>query len=134
MISLIKIRLQYIKRHLCLLVFTYLFIPIIILLFCLFNIGSRANIKLVPYNSTSKIISEDILFFKESYLDLKLIINGTLIVVDDIDLCDQIESFLYSSTDVPVINCTNNENIYIEGFHNTIKIKGKKGKYKIFID
>ena len=133
MISLIGIRLQYIKRHLCLLVWTYLFLPIIILLAGLINLSDKENIDLVPYNDAN-IISENNQFFTESYTDLEYIIRESLFVVDEMSMCGKINSYINNITNIPEINCTNNENKYIKGLTNTIKIKGKNRKYKIYID
>ena len=136
MISLIGIRLQYIKRHLCLLICTYLLLPIIILLVGLLNLSNKEDIDLVPYNDP-EVISEDNLFFNGPYTELDDIIKETLFVVDDEEeMCDKIKNYIANTTSIIIEDnqCTNNENKYIENLRNTIKIKGKKERHKIFVD
>ena len=141
MISLLRIRITYIKRHPCLLFWTYLFLPIIIFLFGLIRLlDIKLDFKYVEFQPAIANISEELLFFQNdninSYSALRESLPYTIFVVDEENKCPEIQKFISDNTNeyVKEINCSTYEYITIKT-KNVIKIKKEKNdRYRIYLD
>ena len=133
MLSLIKIRVKYIIRNPCLLFWTYLFLPIIILIAALVSIKNKDKYSLKSFNSF--ILQDQKTFFKEGqeYLNILIYLNYTGFLVDEEKSCDAIKSILsdYGICQERCPICTEKESNFDNYTLNIIKIKKKKGKYNV---
>ena len=89
MLALIRIRVKYIIRHPCLLFWSYLFLPIVIIIAAIVIITKKDSYSLKTSNSVSLIKSE---FFQEAqgYPNIKRDFNFTGFLVDNKADCDKI--------------------------------------------
>ncbi len=134
MFSLISIRVKYLIRHPCLLFWSYLFLPLVIIAFGIYsvlnkeqNIYFKAREK--PYN-----ISE-LQFFNITYEKLNKYWNSTLFIVDKKEDCEKIEQFFINENILKsnIISCSNfTQNISNET-ENIIKIEKDDKKYRIYL-
>ena len=88
MLSLIRIRIKYIIRHPCLLFWSYLFLPIVILIIALVSLSDKKDLNLISYKSAS--LNTPLEFFKEGeqYSELSPYLPYTGILIDDKNKCD----------------------------------------------
>ena len=134
MFSLISIRIKYLIRHPCLLFWSYLFLPLVILAFGIYSVLNKEQkiffkAREKPYN-----ISE-LQFFNMTYEKLNKYWNSTLFVVDKIEDCEKIQKFFINEKIVnsSIISCSNiNQNISNET-ENIITIKKDDKKYRIYL-
>ena len=133
MLSLIKIRVKYIIRKPCLLFWTYLFLPIIILIAAIVTINNKKKKTLTSFESS--ILPYQKTFFNEieEYPNINFYLNFTGFLVDEEKDCNTINSIL-SEFDIcqeqcPI--CTEKESSFDNYTVNIIKIKKKKGKYNV---
>ena len=133
MLSLIKIRIKYIIRKPCLLFWTYLFIPIIILIAAVITIKNKKNQTLKSFQSA--ILDEQRIFFKENeeYSNIKEYLYFTGFLVDNENDCEKINSVLeeYNLCEDKCPICTEKENTFDNYTLNIIEINKKKGKYNV---
>ena len=94
MLSLIKIRVKYIIRKPCLLFWTYLFLPIIILIAAIVTIKNKKKQTLTSFESF--ILPYQKTFFNEieEYPNIKEYLNFTGFLVDEENDCNVINSIL----------------------------------------
>ena len=145
MISLINSRVKYIIRHPCLLFWTYLFLPIIILIAAIIRFFNKEKIDPITYFDSTPVkniadnISEDIIFTNpllnnKSLGYLNYYWNGTLIFlnkeVKDID-CNKVLTFFKDNANTKEIKCSNNEKDISNETINIIKIGKKDNHYRI---
>ena len=148
MLSLIRIRIKYLIRNPCLLFWTYLFIPGIIL-FVILKGGitkySKETIMMQSKNSPIKS-GEDYFFneinsknnnnmVKRSYNSIKNFLYKTSILVNDENDCSTIQNFIQEETDIKV-NCSFYENNFTNQTTHIIKFeKNKKNNnyYNIYL-
>ena len=132
MLALIRIRVKYIIRHPCLLFWSYLFLPIVIIIAAIVIITKKDSYSLKTSNSVSLIKSE---FFQEAqgYPNIKRDFNFTGFLVDNKADCDKItkvlEDFDLCTYQCP--KCTDTESNFDNYTLNIIKIEKKNGKYDI---
>ena len=137
MMSLIKIRIKYIIRHPCLLFWTYLFLPIIILIAAIISIPEKEKPILKYFRPI--IFQEQQIFFKEKgedeYSNLKEQLNFTGFLVPEQKYCDEINSLFieYDMCQIKCPICTNKESNFDNSTKNIIKISKKNGKYNIYL-
>ena len=131
MISLIQIRAKYVMRHYCLLFWTYIFLPSIILLAAIIQLSDREKYNKIPYQEHFE--TEEKTFFKDTYQALGNIMSATVFVVENNNTCDTIIKYINEMTSA-ITYCTNNENNNLKGIYNIIKIKEKNDKYRIFLN
>ena len=133
MLSLIKIRVKYIIRKPCLLFWTYLFIPIIILIAALISIKNKKKRDLQSFESA--IFPDQKIFFNggEEYSNIKDYLQFTGFLVDDIKDCEAINSLLteYNICQEKCPICTDKESSFDNFTLNIIEIEKKKGKYNV---
>ena len=134
MLSLISIRTKYLIRKPCLLFWSYLFIPVIILLIAIFQLLKKSKtFEIIPKQSPYQI--EEKYFFDNSisYVNLYYYLNSTLFVVDNEVYCPKIVNFFESNEIIENINCSTNENNVTNLTSNIINIETKKGKFRIYL-
>ena len=133
MLSLIKIRVKYIIRNPCLLFWSYLFIPILILIASIFIISDKKKYDIKSFES---VTLDTLKFFEEnqSYLNIKNELNYTGFLVDDKGYCNVInrtlKDFNLCMNDLCPI-CTKRESDFNNYTENIIKIEKDDGKYDI---
>ena len=145
--SLINIRIKYILRHHCLLFWTYLFLPILILIAAIsqliqklfqneemspipkFDSASLMDNNSKTINFTNPLLNKGLLGNFTPYW------NGTILVVDkdikDIE-CDKVLKFFQENANAE-LNCSNDENGITNETVNIIKINKKDERYRIDI-
>lgn len=141
--SLINIRIKYILRHHCLLFWTYLFLPILILIAAIALLFQKEKMSPIPefdsaslmdnnsktINFTNPLLNKGLLGNFEPYW------NGTILVVDkdikDIE-CDKVLKFFQENANAE-LNCSNDENGITNETVNIIKINKKDERYRIDI-
>ena len=133
MLSLIKIRFKYIVRKPCLLFWTYLFIPIIILIASIITIKNKKKKTLKSFESA--VLGEQRIFFKENeeYSNIKEYLIYTGFLVDNEEDCEKINSLLqeYNICQGNCPICTEKESTFDNYTINIIEINKKKGKYNV---
>ena len=133
MLSLLKIRVKYIIRKPCLLFWTYLFLPIIILIAAIIVISKKKEKTLKSFNSY--VFNQKRKFFDEinEYSNIKDGLSGTTFVVDNEKYCDTIIPLLndYGITEDKCPLCTGRESNVNNYTANIIKLEKKKGKYNV---
>ena len=130
MLSLIRIRIKYIIRHPCLLFWSYLFLPIVILIIALVSLSDKKDLDLISYKSVSLKTPLD--FFKEGeqYSKLSPYLPYTGILIDDKNKCDKIDDIL-DDYHISFSNCSNKESDFDDLIVNIVQIEQKDGKYKV---
>ena len=135
MISLIQIRLAYLKRHPCLLFWGYLFLPLIILLFAIYKLNSDKTEYVYQEKRNPDPIDQEFLFFDEgnSYFRLYRYWASTVFIVDQIENCDKIRKYFREELYYNNINCSSFESNYTEKTENIIKIQKEGKKYRVYL-
>jgi len=133
MLSLIRIRVKYVLRHPLLLFWTYLFIPLLILLFVLYKfIRGKINFNLLNTEKSYSIDKQYIFFKDAKYPNLNRYWDYTIFVADKNEDCQKIHNFFnYTFKNPNMINCTVIENNYTNKSENIIKIEKKSDKYRV---
>ena len=133
MLSLIKIRVRYIIRKPCLLFWTYLFLPIIILIAAIIVITKKKEKTLksfAPY-----VFNQRLKFFDDNdeYSNIKEGLKGTTFVVNDEKYCETIIPLLnaYGIAEDKCPLCTGRESNINNYTINIIKLEKKKGKFNV---
>ena len=134
MLSLIKIRVKYIIRKPCLLFWTYLFLPIIILIAAIVVISKKEEKTLKSFNPF--IFNKRRKFFDDNgqeYADIKDGLSGTTFLVDNENYCNTIIDLLtqYGIYEDECPLCTGRESNINNHTINIIKLEKKNGKYKV---
>ena len=134
MLSLIKIRVKYILRKPCLLFWTYLFLPIIILIAAIVVISKKDEKTLKSFNPF--IFNKRRKFFDDNgqeYADIKDGLSGTTFLVDNENYCNTIINLLnqYGIYEDECPLCTGRESNINNHTINIIKLEKKNGKYKV---
>ena len=140
MISLIKIRIKYIIRNPCLLFWTYLFLPVLILGLGIFIFIKKEKIERLPefestsliYNNTEKIFTNPLLN-KNSFNYLENYWNFTLLIVDKGIKCDKVLQYFQEIANANKINCSYSEKDITNKSINIIKINKKDNSYRVDI-
>ena len=141
MLSLISIRVQYLKRHPCLLFWSYLFLPGVILVITILVNNTRdkvlpaKDLKQNPYP-----IGQDYFFdqlinktkVKRKYDELISFLPNTVIVTNDDRICSSIDKYIIEETNITV-NCSYYTRNYTNETTHIIKIEKIEDKYKIFL-
>jgi len=135
MISLIQIRIAYLKRHPCLLFWGYLFLPLIILLFGIYKLTKDKTIYVYQEKKDPEPINQEFLFFddRNSYFKLFRYWDSTTFIVDQIENCDKIRNFFRDEFYLKDINCSIIESNYTQKTENIIKIKKEGKKYRVYL-
>ena len=127
MFSLIKIRAKYLKRHLCAVYCSNLFIPTlaIFILLILLYIGLDVLLKFKESNTQypGRTLDKNIDLFK---LNLSIFDNNIVFLTEDVKDCDIINNILGKS-----INCKTDENDETDKKKQIVKIINKDEKYDI---
>jgi hypothetical protein len=136
MIPLIRIRVKYLIRNPCLLFWSYLFLPALILAIAIYKLVSeKPEFKMQLRENPYKI---DELYFNEtsilSYKTLSRYWPATLFVADDEQECAKIRDFFDKSNIYQNINCSTFENAATNKTENIIKIEKKSEKYRIYLN
>ena len=144
MLALLNIRIKYILRHPCLLFFSYLFLPAIIIIASIFLLIDKKGAEKVAKNYPL-VFDYDFSFNTdedkpyEYYKNLNLYWNNTIFISESLD-CNEIIGFIdkkinnKDNNNYPVnsIKCKKNNNNLTEDEVNVIYIKkGKNKKYRI---
>ena len=133
MLSLISIRSKYLFRHPCLLFWTYLVIPILIIII---TIISKLNEKeeIIPLDFKEPPLEIGIKSFKADdqyeFKDLEYYWPGSLLVVDKQLDCSKVNQTFYELTS-SILNCSYSERDANNLTFNIFHLKKDKDKYKI---
>ena len=132
MIPLLRIRLKYLKRHCCLLFWTYIFIPSLVFATAIisFLIGKETINK---YEKTKPIIYEELEFNKiDNFNFISNYLEYSLFVVEDETKCSEIQKLISKETNqfVENVNCSISEKNVTSQTSNIIKIKKVDDKYR----
>ena len=139
MLSLINIRVKYLTRHPCILFWSYLFLPGIILLISLR--GKKDDQLPLKLLKKPPIASGEDLFFdqlingqknKRTYESLKIFLPNTSIIINDESYCNDIINYTLTETNIKV-NCSYFKNNFTNDTTHIIKIEKKEDKFKIFL-
>ena len=144
MLALLNIRIKYILRHPCLLFFSYIFLPAIIIIVSIFLLINKKGAEKIVKNYP-KVFDYDFNFNTdevepyEYYKNLNIFWNSTIFISESLD-CNEIMGFIdkkinnKDNNNYPVnsIKCKKNDNNLTEDEVNVIYIKkGKNKKYRI---
>ena len=137
MLSLIKIRLKYIIRHPCLLFWTYIFLPAIILIAAIIVLTNKSDYKLEKYEKEA-LPDSTRYFLNNTFENLQKLsyLNFTAFLVDNEDNCNKIiEVFNANKIFIPhdyeqYVFCNTSESNLSNLTLNIIKIKKKDGIYR----
>lgn len=136
MLSLLSIRVKYLIRKPCLLFWTYLFIPIVILIVGIIQFMNGENRKFILYPKDEPIQFAEKYFFPidNSYQSLtEYYFYFTLFVVDDEKYCSKIRDFFEKNNIIENITCSNSEKSANNMTANIIKLKMEDNKYRIYL-
>ena len=134
MISLIQIRIAYLKRHPCLLFWGYLFLPLIILSFGIYKLTKDKTIYEYQEKKDPEPINQEFLFFDEyNYFKLYRYWESTTFIVDQIENCDKIRNYFREELYLKNINCSIIESNYTQKTENIIKIRKEGKKYRVYL-
>ena len=136
MLPLIRIRVKYLIRNPCLLFWSYLFLPALILAIAIYQLLSEKPIFKKQLRESPYKIDE--LYFNEtsilSYQTLSRYWPATLFVADNEQECAKIRDFFDKSNIYQNINCSTIENAATNKTENIIKIEKKSEKYRIYLN
>ena len=131
MLPLLRIRIKYIFRHKCDLLWTYLLIPIILLIFTVYG-----GVKFKKYKKLEKkeleggLVFEDYLFYSISISeDTKYSLKATTFLANNREDQEYMPAFIYNETGIRV-NCYLKGSNINESYKNLITIKNENGKYR----
>ena len=145
MLSLINIRIKYLIRNPCLLFWTYLFLPGIILFIIIkggFNKETKQNYIIQLKNSPiesgedyffNQIDSKNNRTIKRNYNSIKNYLYKTSILVNDEIDCIKIQNIIEEEINMK-INCSYYENNFTSQTTHIIKFEKKNNNYKIILN
>ena len=130
---MLKIRIKFFLRNKCMLIWTYLLIPIIAFIFSIFYLCINKNIYL--YNLEQKEIKgfplhEDYLFHNRSYNRLEEIFRQSIFLVNNETDYNSLPKFISDLKGINV-NCYMNKKDIDKPYSLLFELINKKGKYKI---
>ena len=130
---MLKIRIKFFLRNKCMLIWTYLLIPIIAFIFSIFYLCINKNIYL--YNLEQKEIKgfplhEDYLFHNRSYNRLEEIFRQSIFLVNNETDYNSLPTFISYLKGINV-NCYMNKKDIDKPYSLLFELINKKGKYKI---
>ena len=140
MLSLVKIRIKYIIRNPCLLFWTYILIPGLVLISAIYMVLYREKYTLETYEKY--VIPETKYFMEEKFENLKHFnfLNFTAFIADNNQNCEKIQNFLkkknISIRDNNLENypiCATLEKNLNNFTLNIIKISKTNGKYRVIL-
>ena len=135
MLSLIRIRIKYLIRHPCLLFWSYLFLPLLILIIAIFKLKDGPNQYELQITEEPYSIKKEYTFFQKqiSYFNLYKYWRSTVFVVNKEEDCTKIQNFFNESLGVKNINCSLLESNVTIKTENIIKIKRENEKYRVYL-
>ena len=132
MLSLLRIRVKYLIRKPCLLFWSYLFLPILVLIIAIYQLIHKSTQFDVILKENPIEIGEKYFFSDaNSYDDIKYYFYFSMIVVDDKKYCDQIIGFFKKNKIFRNINCSTTIKDATNLTANIIQIEKKKNKFRI---
>ena len=141
MLSLINIRVKYLKRHPCLLCWSYLFLPGIILFITIVLMKTRNKVlPIKDLKNAPKLAGEDYFFdqlvdgakVKRTYDKIVSFLPNTIVITNDDRQCDNIVNYIEEETNT-TLNCSYYTNNFTNDTTHIIKIEKIDNKYKIFL-
>ena len=143
MLALLNIRIKYILRHPCLLFFSYIFLPAIIIIISIFLLIDKEGAKKIDknypnvFNYNFNFTSDDTPLY-DYYKELDFIWNKTIFISESFD-CNEITEFIEKKINNMVnnypgysIRCKKNDKNLTDDEVNVIYMKkGKNKKYRI---
>ena len=137
MLALMNIRVKYLKRNPCLLFWSYLFLPGLILFF-IFTKKKKYSFPLKHIKYPPIPSGEDLFFdklvngekSKRTYESLLSFLPNTSIIINDDSYCDKIVNFTLEETRIKV-NCSYFMNNFTNDTTHIIKIMKIEDKFKI---
>ena len=131
MITLVKIRLTYLKRKKCMVFFSYLLIPLIILISIFVYIANNKGLSQTEYNPkrTFNYNFDNYLFSTNAneYQMIQAFLNNTSIISKDEDKAKKFQSFLSNKLNINV-DIYSNEKSASKNISNLILINYNKNK------
>ena len=131
MITLVKIRLTYLKRKKCMVFFSYLLIPLIILISIFVYIANNKGLSKTEYNPkrTFNYNFDNYLFSTNAneYQMIQAFLNNTSIISKDEDKAKKFQSFLSNKLNINV-DIYSNEKSASKNISNLILINYNKNK------
>ena len=135
MLPLLRIRMKFIFRHKCDLIWTYLLIPLILLLSTIYGgIKFKKNNRLENKEIEGGLIFEDYFLYsfnisRQISEDTKYSLKATTFLANNRDDQIYIPAFIYNETGIRV-NCYLIGSNINESYKNLITIKNENGKYR----
>jgi len=133
MMSLLKIRTKFFFRNKCMLIWTYLLIPIIAIIFSIINLLINKRF-ILQYKTQNKIggynLEVDFLFNNHNNNRIKNIFYGSIFLVNNKTDYDSLPEFIFDELELNV-SCYMNKKDINQYYSTLIELKNKNGKYTI---